>query len=368
MKKISIIGAGSAGLLSAVQSYYTFANSNEYEIELIHDPNIPPEKVGQGTVPGIMDLLSRVFDIDWYNNPIKATQKTGIMYRNWGKKKDHFFHPFPMGFVASHYDVKELREYILLSKKFKVLEKNIKNYSDVDSDYIIDCSGKPNNLEEYTTLINPVNSVILGRSETKEDIIWTDCVATPDGWCFRIPNVDSVSYGYIFNKDITSLEEARLNFKTLFNIEPGENFSFSNYISNNFIIEDRVFLNGNKLMFLEPLEANSNPTYVHATNMYLSYILGNSTKEQIYKEISSYIFEVQNYLLWHYQSGSIYETPFWEYAKKLNFYDLRFEECVEISKSMPSQNLWRYLEDQKENIPYGQWYLPSFKNWIDNTV
>ena len=64
MKKLSVIGAGSAGLLSAVQGYYAFINMPDWEVELIHDPNAPPEKVGQGTVPGIMNLLSTVFDVD----------------------------------------------------------------------------------------------------------------------------------------------------------------------------------------------------------------------------------------------------------------------------------------------------------------
>ena len=102
MKKLSIIGAGSAGLLSAVQSYYSFLSRDDWELELIHDPSLPPEKVGQGTVPGIMELMSIVFDIDWVNNPIDATQKHGIMYKNWGKKKDKFFHPFGMGYCAAH--------------------------------------------------------------------------------------------------------------------------------------------------------------------------------------------------------------------------------------------------------------------------
>ena len=64
-----------------------------------------PEKVGQGTVPGIMNLLSVVFDVDWADNPFEATIKHGIMYKNWGKKKDKFFHPFGMGYSAAHYDV-----------------------------------------------------------------------------------------------------------------------------------------------------------------------------------------------------------------------------------------------------------------------
>ena len=128
---------------------------------------------------------------------------------------------------------------------------------------------------------NPVNSVLLGRSEREDDLHWTDCVATPDGWCFRIPNIDSVSHGYLFNKDITTVEQARENFKDLFGIDSNDNLNFSNYISNQFIIDDRVCLNGNKLMFLEPLEANSNPAYVQATNRYLSYMLGRMSKRKV---------------------------------------------------------------------------------------
>ena len=52
MKKLSVIGAGSAGLLSAVQGYYAFVNIPDWEVELIHDPNVPPEKVGQGNCAG----------------------------------------------------------------------------------------------------------------------------------------------------------------------------------------------------------------------------------------------------------------------------------------------------------------------------
>ncbi len=143
MKKLSVIGAGSAGLLSAVQSYYSFVNTPDWEVELIHDPNIPPEKVGQGTVPGIMNLLSIVFDIDWVDNPIEATQKHGIMYKNWGKKKDKFFHPFGMGYSAAHYDVNKLREFILSSKKFNVLEKNINTdvYTSMSAEWTITPSG-----------------------------------------------------------------------------------------------------------------------------------------------------------------------------------------------------------------------------------
>ena len=367
MKKLSVIGAGSAGLLSAVQAYYTFVSESDWEVELIHDPNVPPEKVGQGTVPGVMILLSSVFDIHWADNPFDVTIKHGIMYKNWGKKKDKFFHPFGMGYSAAHYDVNKFREFILSSNKFKVIEKNVKNYNDIDSDYIIDCSGKPTSFDNYTTLINPINSVLLGRSEKEDDLHWTDCVATPDGWCFRIPNVDSVSLGYLFNKNITTVEQARENFKDIFGINSTDNLNFSNYISNEFIIDDRVCLNGNKLMFLEPLEANSNPAYVQATNRYLSYMLGKMSKKEVYSEISSYALKTQNFLLWLYQSGSKYDTPFWDYATSLKFEDNLFDALVSVCNNRSMESVWSLIDNGSVPERYGQWDLASFKTWIQNT-
>ena len=289
------------------------------------------------------------------------------MYKNWGKKRDKFFHPFGMGYSATHYDVNKFREFIISSNKFKVIEENIQNYDDVDSDYIIDCSGKPTSFDNYTTLINPINSVLLGRSEREEDLLWTDCVATPDGWCFRIPNIDSVSYGYLFNKDITTVQNARENFKDIFGIDSTDNLNFSNYISNQFIINDRVCLNGNKLMFIEPLEANSNPAYVQATNRYLSYMLGGMSRKQAYDEIFSYIIRIQNYLLWLYQSGSKYDTPFWDYATSLKFKDSLFDALVNVCSNRSMESIWSLMDDGSVPERYGQWDLSSFKTWIQNT-
>jgi hypothetical protein len=365
MKKISIIGAGSAGLFSASNCTYILP---DWEIELIHDPSIPPEKVGQGTVPGITDILHRVYGIDWYNNPIKATQKTGIMYKNWGKKHEKFFHPFPMNFLAMHYNVKDLRDYILSSNRFKVIESNIKDYGDIDSDYIIDCTGKPKELSNHTILKNPINSVILANKSGKEDdLIWTDCIATPDGWCFRIPNPDSVSYGYLYNNEITDTESAKNNFRNLFNVEPEDNFSFLNYLSNDTIIDDRILLNGNKLVFLEPLEANSNALYMQASDLYIEYMLGNISKQTVNNEIRLYTKQVENFLLWHYQSGSIYETPFWDYASSFSFFDPNFNKFHTRAKNKSMLEVWHSMERMKIPDSYGQWFLPSFKNWIDNT-
>ena len=91
-KKIAIIGSGNAGCITAVN--YGFHGSDLFDIDLYHDPNVNIERVGQGTTVSVVQLLSDALNVDWSNNPIKATFKSGIQYENWGKINHKFFHKF----------------------------------------------------------------------------------------------------------------------------------------------------------------------------------------------------------------------------------------------------------------------------------
>ena len=120
-------------------------------------------------------------------------------------------------------------------------------------------------------------------------------------------------------------------------------------------------------MFIEPLEANSNPAYVQATNRYLSYMLGGMSRKQAYDEIFSYIIRIQNYLLWLYQSGSKYNTPFWDHATSLEFEDNLFDGLVGLCSHRSMESLWSLMDNEDVPDHYGQWDLSSIKNWIQNT-
>ena len=120
-------------------------------------------------------------------------------------------------------------------------------------------------------------------------------------------------------------------------------------------------------MFLEPLEANSNPAYVQATNRYLSYMLGRMSKKQVYDEIFSYVLKIQNYLLWLYQSGSKYDTPFWDYATSLKFEDNLFDALVNVCDNRSMESIWSLMDSGDVPEQYGQWDLSSIKTWIQNT-
>jgi hypothetical protein len=369
--KITVLGRGNAGCLTALHFGYYTRNRKDISIELIYDPNIPPEKVGQASILGVPQLLWESLGVNWYDNPIDATPKFGVLYENWGKKNDKIFaSPFPLSSVALHYCPRKLQETILKSGYFDVEEGHIDNYDELDSDYIFDCRGKPDvNWNDYNKLISPVNSVILGNGKSKEcDVNWTRAVATPDGWTFVIPNTTkTTSYGYLYNDEITPLEEASANFNKLFDfdnlkISTGDNFKFQQYVSKT-PIDGRVILGGNRLFFLEPLEATGIATYLWWARQVWDCIIDDRTStNKITSELHTYTNQLQNFLLWHYQYGSKYDTPFWEVAGKLKFEDPIFDRNLEQAKRNSMVDLRSPEADRKYDL-YAQWWPWNFKYW-----
>ena len=274
--KIVIIGGGSAGVWTALHYGYYTRNDNNIEVELIHDPEIDSFPVGQGTTLQVPKLLWAACGTDWYHNEIRATPKLGILYENFSKKNPNIFHPFQFYGIAFQADPKYLQKYILNSELFSVKEENVTDLDTVDADVIFDCRGKIGEENvEYEPLYCPVNSVLLavGPSPTNPQL-WSRHVATPDGWTFVIPNTtNTTSYGYVYNKDITSRETAKTNFSELFP-EASESYSehfdhkqkvvnlpFESYVAKEPVRIDsngrKIILNGNRLAFLEPMETTA---------------------------------------------------------------------------------------------------------------
>ena len=374
--KITILGRGNAGCLTALHYAYYTRKRKDISIELLYDPNIPPEKVGQATLLEPPRLLWAALGINWYDNPINATPKFGILYENWGKKNDKVFHPFSLYSAGLQYNPAKLQDIILKSKYFKVIKKSINNYEQIDSDYIFDCRGRHiTNWEDYTMLDNPLNAVLLGEGKSKDcDINLTRAVATPDGWTFVIPNTtNTTSYGYLYNDKITPINEAATNFKKLFNLaeqgiylnEKVDNFKFKNYVAKQPIIDNRIILSGNRLFFLEPLESTAIASYLHWARSTWDWIIEKKiTPEVITNQFHNYVNQIQNFIMWHYSYGSKYNTPFWKAAKKLKIKDPLFNKILNEAKLSPMIEL---LDSNVTNAPdiYGQWHKWNFKCWYN---
>ena len=243
MKRIAIVGAGNAGSITALYIHNEILEDKE--IVIYHSPNDHPiEKVGQGTVNPILELIHESLGCDWYDNPLEATIKTGILYEGWGKKQDKIFHPFALHEVAAHFVPQKLSKTVLESGLFNIIEKTIDNpEEEIDADMIFDCRGRHNrDSSNYDTLINPLNSVLLAHKEGRDpDLTYTRTVATPNGWTFIIPNLHSVSYGYLYNDTITSTQVAREDFMNRFRIyQDSLPLSFENYVAKNMFVGERT--------------------------------------------------------------------------------------------------------------------------------
>ena len=358
MKKIAVVGAGNAGCITALH-YYFWSRDNIDKITIYHDPDVPIERVGQGTALEVSHLISTTLNIDFIeDNPIKATIKQGIMYENWGKK--NMFHNFPMSRVACHYVPSLLSETVLNSGLFNVVEKKVNDPErEIDSDWIFDCRGK-NHQGKRKKLNNPLNSVLLSKKPGRDlTLTYTRCVATPDGWTFVIPNHDSVSYGYLFNNTITTSEEANKNFTDMFDVISESELNFENYIEESIWHGERTILNGNRLSFLEPLEATSTGFHLYTAQQSWDHIFGNRSKMECNLGVQQEMKRLENFILWHYEAGSKFDTPFWEYAKKFKSSN---DERFNYFKNFILEN--DHIDQWKLRHQYSQWPLYSIDKWM----
>jgi len=375
--KITVLGGGNAGCFTALYFAWESRNRSDVIVELRHNPSVPPEPVGQASLLSAPHMLWSALGFNWYNNPIYATMKSGILYENWGKKSKHIFSTFPAHNMGMHYSTVHLQDYILKSGWFDVIEDSVLNPDDIDSDYVIDCRGKPSDMSLYDTLTNPLNSAILGRPK------WDCCqlsysrhVATPDGWTFVIPTPQespSIDFcvGYLFNDTITDANVATSNFKKLFDVDIIRQLKFKNYVAKNITTDNRVFLNGNKFFFIEPMESTSVETYIQiAKKTYYCIVEKQMPSFFLNGMLRKYVYELQNFILWHYKTGSVYDTPFWTFAQELasGVQDKYFDNMLNLALShsdydVLNQSLGGTLPDEW----YAQWAPWNFKLWYNHT-
>lgn len=327
--KIAVLGKGLAGVLTALH-WKQYAPRTE--IELFYDEDIPIAPVGSGSFPGLTGFLADTFgwSLNWDNNTFNATPKMGIMYEGWGKK-GNWFHPFNFNEVGMHFDPQAFTESMCHSGLFPTTQKHITSYDQVDADYVYDCRGFPTDYSDYNILTNPLNKVMLCTMPNPEYVPWTRTVATPDGWTFVIHLDDRIQYGYLYNSDITSDAEAEVNFRNQFAIDHIDKiFSFKNYYAKSPVIDGRVFLNGNRYFFIEPMEATSVAGYMKWIHGTMEAVWGERPIQKVEYDMQRSIKENANFILYHYKFGSAYDTPFWEYAKSLELTDKHIDNIIDM--------------------------------------
>lgn len=374
--KITILGKGTVGCLAA--SY--FSKNTNAEIEWIYDSKIDAQSVGEGsTLPFGKGFWNQINMGYGTLEALGGGIKKGIRKIGYGGVGD-YIHEFPLGDIAIHFSSKMLQTYIpnvLESRGVEIVDKYINNHDEIDADYIIDCSGRPDSFDEFNEAEHiAVNAAYIVQSPCRGPLFdYTLTVARPYGWVFGIPLGDRTSIGYMYNEDISTLEEVQADMKEMM-AEYGfpqstetKSFSFKNYYrKQNFT--DRVAYNGNASYFLEPLEATSVGTADHINQAVLGMIRHDtplvSTNAWYLNELKS----TEQMIMLHYLNGSKYNTPFWEYAKERASKSM--EQMIKSNKfrDIASLALQNYSEPDFSKLvgepgEYGQWpaysYLQNFK-------
>ncbi|QIL89796.1 tryptophan 7-halogenase [Microbulbifer sp. SH-1] len=112
IRKIAIVGGGTAGWMAANHLGVELASDPDIEITVIESQDVPAIGVGEGTVPRIKETLDRfgISEVAMLAN-CDTTFKTGIKFSNWMSAEsghDFYYHPFsapfPQGFdVTDHW-------------------------------------------------------------------------------------------------------------------------------------------------------------------------------------------------------------------------------------------------------------------------
>ena len=323
-KKLTVIGKGTVGALSVAH----FLNYTDWNIDWIFDENISTTSVGEASNLKLPYELNESLNFQHHDLfEIKGTVKQGIYKKNWGKGSD-YLHPFPLNTSAMHFNSNNLHEKIFekvnKNQKLKIINKHVEDPEKLDSDFVMVCSGTPTKMNDDFVVLNkiPVNSVYVTQCEWDHPrFTYSLTNAMEHGWVFGIPLQDRISIGYLYNDKITNLDEVKKDVKNVFEeydlkaSKKTNHLTFNSfYRKNNF--SKKVVYNGNASFFLEPLEATSTGFSADINRWAWDLWNGNLNEKKAQYLYENGLNNIENMILLHYMSGSIYNNKFWKKAKK----------------------------------------------------
>lgn len=337
MKKVVIIGGGTAGWLTALVVNKFWKNTT---VTLIESSKIDIMGAGEGGTSNFGKMIS-LLDInqeDFFKRT-KSTLKSGIHLYNWtGNKelsKHLFFGESPNEFnktYAYHFDARSVAEYfkeIALNRGVnwidgevnridysgEVINKiNLKNGTIIDLDFIFDCSGFARLIidgvhkEEWVSyteylMMNKAFTFFLPQNNhfTIRDNTFTQMVSMDAGWMFQIPLQHRWGCGYVFNTNYKTVEEGKeeveryvgqkIEIVKIFDFNPGTHKK--SWIGNSISI-------GLSFGFIEPLEATS----LMSTIMQLKRLIDIDFNENYKGLYNKWCYQINeqnlNFIRYHY--------------------------------------------------------------------
>ena len=355
LKRIAVVGRGTAGALAAA-SVTRLHPDSDHELHHIYDSRIPVIGVGEGSWPTLVPQLQQLTGLphEAIQQRLNGTRKYGVSFEGWGRRDRDFIHYFAPQEVsyAYHLSADVMGDLLQESTRAQHIDAKVIAISRVEGgaqvtfegraperyDLVFDARGFPReqHADEHIEIpFIPTNTAVIRRCpaiiEAERDgpvleHTYTRAIARPHGWVFVIPLTAHTSYGYIFNRDLSSLADVESDFDALLESDGVREFEqravipFPNFVHRQ-IYDGAVVRIGNAAAFMEPLEATAIGFAQMEVGMVLHMRL-NRSAEHIERDVPVINrFLVNNVLSnglfvgWHYCCGSRYDSPFWRHAR-----------------------------------------------------
>jgi flavin-dependent dehydrogenase len=402
--RIAIIGGGTAGFIAAA---HLTRNLPGAELLHVYDSNIPTIGVGEGTTPRFPGWFDEATGLGFADLAERcgATLKKGTRFDGWGSDGSEFLHRFqPSRLIGYHFDAATVVQVIGEHIRAERVDARVEELRTCAEgvlvrlagggvhlcDYVVDSRGfpRPLNGEVSEDLIQldwiPTGRAILRRLPPGVLSEVTRAAARPHGWIFNIPLRDWTSCGYIFNPRISSDAEVEADFTAFLRQEGFDDWNargsinFPNFVHRR-LFDGRIFRVGNSGAFLEPLEATAIGTAITQVRAATRWIeehgqdsaTNTDEVEDFNAVMAAYICRDSLFIAWHYANGSVWDSPFWRYARggierarQSEFarpHVAEMEAFVEAGRALPGLALSGY-EDQdrwdREVYPLMSLYRP----------
>jgi len=355
LRKIAVIGRGTAGSLAAANVTRLHPDP-DHELHHIYDSRIPVIGVGEGSWPSLVQDLQQLTKMphETVQQRLNGTRKYGVAFEGWGRHSRDFTHYFTPQQVsyAYHLSADVMADLLQEGTRARHIDANVLNITRVDGgaqvefdgraperyDLVFDARGFPRELnpdQHIDISFIPTNTAVIRRcpSVIREaphgpvvKHTYTRAVARPHGWIFVIPLTVHTSYGYIFNRDVSSLADVESDFDEFLETDGVSEFEqravipFPNFVHRQ-IYDGVVARVGNAAAFMEPLEATAIVSAQIQIGMVLQIRL-NRPIEHLERDAPTVNrFLVNNMLCyglfvgWHYSRGSRYDSEFWRFAR-----------------------------------------------------
>lgn len=348
MKKVVVIGGGTAGWLTAL-----FVNKfwEGISVSVIESTKTGILGAGEGTTPNFPYILVQLgIDLNDFMEKTGSTKKYGIDFRNWRGDGHWFPHNFQAdeNVHALHFDArlvaKYFREFAYDNTDIKHIDSFITDINEdenginqviledgslVDCDFVFDCSGFArlvigkhfkSEWKSYSNdlLCNAAFAYFLPQKDnvTANTRTMTQSISMPNGWMWQAPLQHRWGCGYVYNDKYISLEDAVKEVEEYVGqkIEVVKTFKFDAGSYERMWIKNCIAV-GLASSFLEPLEATSLMTVIIQLKQLKDFNFDEKNRD-VFNITMSNVNEQNMLFIRHHYNCDRYDTKFWRDYKR----------------------------------------------------